>query len=297
MNTIGLDIGGTSIKGVYVDSNYRLLKRIIMRTLANKSSKETLANIIKAAKMLRTNKASPIGISIAGRIDKKGKVIFNPNIPHLKGTNLKKALEKELKTAVCIENDAACFAIAENRIGAGKGAENMIGLTIGTGIGSGIIINGDLYRGKGTAGELGHMTIDPSGIKCGCGKKGDLESWCSGKNIVKRYINAGGKIKNPDPKKIYFSNERIAIQIMDETIAHLGIGLSNIIAIFDPDSIIIGGGVSNLPVIDRVIKATIQNLYGGQELKTKIRKGTIELAGAVGAAMIAYRPAHFKKGA
>ncbi len=289
MDYIGLDIGGTSIKGVLADPRFRILKKFQLPTLANERKEATIKNIITVATELAGEKNRPIGISISGRINKKGEVTFNPNIPLLEGTNLKQTLEKKTGMRMLIENDAACFAIAEHRTGAGKGARNMIGLIIGTGIGSGIIINNQLYKGNGSAGELGHITIDPSdpsAIRCGCGKKGDLESWCSGKNIVKRYKNAGGKIRNPNPAKIFFSKEQTAKKIMSQTIDKLGTGLSNMTAAFDPDMIVIGGGVSNLPFYSQLRDAARKHQYKGQKPDVKIIKSSLELPGALGAAML-----------
>ncbi len=287
MKCIGLDIGGTSIRGILADNNFKILKSIQLPTLPKKEKEATIENIVHAIKSLSL-KPLCVGISIAGRTN-NDTITFSPNIPNLEGVNLRKILEKQTGTKVFIENDAACFAIAEHRIGAGKGTKNMIGLIIGTGIGAGIIINGALYKGSGGAGELGHAIIDPSGPKCGCGKNGDFESWCSGKHITERYIQAGGRIKEPDPSKIFSSKERIAKKISKETIDKLGIGLSNIISEFDPDAIIIGGGVSNIPFYEQIRKATIKNSYKGQVTKTKIKKSILLLPGALGAAMLTTR--------
>ncbi|MBI2142380.1 ROK family protein, partial [Candidatus Woesearchaeota archaeon] len=136
------------------------------------------------------------------------------------------------------------------------------------------------------AGELGHMTIDPSGPRCGCGKKGDLESWCSGKHIVERYVAAGGKMPSPDPKKIHYSKEAAAKKVMAETIDKLGIGLANMTAAFDHDAIILGGGVSNLPFYRQIRAAARKYKYRGQKSKTKILKGKLKSAGAIGAALL-----------
>ncbi len=284
MNHIGLDIGGTSIKGILTDSKFSILKSILLPSHSEKAKEATINNIVEAIKQLSTGK-EPVGISMAGRIN-KGTLTFCPNIPKLQGLKLKKILENKTGTEIFIENDASCFAIAEHKIGAGKGTKNMIGLIIGTGIGAGIIINNELYKGNGYAGELGHAIIDPSGTRCGCGKKGDFESWCSGKHITERYAIAGGKIKNPEPKKIFASKEKTAKKISLETIDKLGIALSNIICYFDPEAIVIGGGVSNLKFYSQIRNAIVKYSYKRQAIKTKIKKSALILPGALGAAML-----------
>lgn len=283
---IGMDIGGTKIEGILVDEKLEVLKKYQLPTLAKKKREATITNIVAVAKQLMTKNVRGIGISMAGRINRKGIITFNPNIPRLVGVNAKQLLQKKLKTRIAMENDAACFALAEHRLGAGKGTRNMIGMIMGTGIGTGLIINGKLYKGNGGAGELGHMTIDPSGPRCGCGKKGDLESWCSGKHIVERYAAAGGKMKSPDPAKIFASKEKTARKVMAETIDKLGMGLANMTAAFDPDAIILGGGVSNLPFYAQIRAAAEKYKYQGQKSKTKIRKGNLKSSGAIGAALL-----------
>lgn len=281
MSHIGLDIGGTSIKGVLLQGN-KIMKECQLPTLSEKS--RTIQNIIQAAKLLMQKDVKGIGISLAGRTS-KGLITFNPNIKQLVGVNLKQAMEKSFGKKTIIENDAACFALAESRLGLGRGKKNVIGLIIGTGIGAGIIIDGRLYKGNGAAGEIGHMIIDPTGHVCGCGRKGDFESWCSGKGIVNRYTDSGGRIKDPDPQKIYFSNEHAAKQTINETIEKMGIAMANISAIFDPEIIVLGGGVSNLPFYSRIRKAAQKHKISGQK-PLKIEKSRLKMPGAVGAALL-----------
>ncbi len=277
---IGLDIGGTSIKGASFE-NFRLKKRHSLPT-ASASFKQTIQNIFDVIDELSSTPES-IGISIAGRTDRKGVIEFNPNIPSLVGKNLKKIVQDRYQVNVSIENDALCFAYAEWKLGAAKGTKTMVGLIIGTGIGSGIIIDGAPLKGAGCAGELGHMIIDPSGIECGCGNVGDFESWCSGKNIVRHYINAGGKMPDPDPRKIYFSRDLAAVNIRRQTIEKFGIGLANIQRIFDPEVIVLGGGVSNLPFYAELEKAANSHLAK----KIKLKKKKLEAPGELGAALYA----------
>ncbi len=183
----------------------------------------------------------------------KGRLEMVPNIPAIRGIRLKEVLSRQLRrrkinSPLYVENDSMCFALAEFMFGAAKGCRNVIGVIVGTGIGGGLILNGRLYRGRdGGAGHIGHTTIDPSGPKCGCGQFGHFESWCSGKYITQRYVAAGGKIANPNPQKIFHSKEAVAKRIMGETYDKFGLAFANLINTFNPDIIVMGGGVSNLP--------------------------------------------------
>ncbi|MBI4439081.1 ROK family protein [Candidatus Woesearchaeota archaeon] len=289
MLTAGLDIGGTRIRGVVLDSRFNVLCRVEFPTLSGKKAGPTLESIGKVSEELSRKGIGYVGVGIAGRMDRQGIVKSNPNIPSLIGLNLRRKLEGMFRCPVVFENDAACFAVAEHKLGSGKGAQNMVGLVIGTGVGSGLILGGRLYRGNGEAGEIGHMLIDSGegSLVCGCGKRGDFESWCSGKSIVKRYVLAGGKIPDPDPRKIYFSGERTAVRVMNKTIEKLGAGLSSLIAVLGPEAIVFGGGVSNLPFYRQVRLSVRRNLFRGESFRTKIVKSAVDDSGAVGAALLA----------
>ena len=170
-------------------------------------------------------------------------------------------------------------------MGAGKKTINIIGLIIGTGVGSGIIINKKLYTGQGYAGEIGHTIIDPSGLKCSCGNIGDVESWVSGPNIVKRYNLLGGKLKNPTPKEIFKSKEKAARITIDITLEKLAVALANLINTLDPDLIILGGGLSNQPIykeLNKRIKKYTRNPQPCKIVKNKLG----DAAGTLGAAFL-----------
>lgn len=288
--SIGIDIGGTKIDGILANENGKVLKRYRIKTQAHKSKAVIINNIIEVIKKLKTGKIEGIGIGVAGVIDEKGSILFNPNIKNLEGVNIIKDLKKKLNHKFYITNDANCFALGESLFGAGKKAKNIVGVTFGTGIGNGIIINKKLYTGShGGAGEFGHSIINPDGLKCKCGLKGDFESFCSGPSIVKRYYKAGGKIKNTDPKKIFNSDEEIAKKIMKETYKYLGIGLANIINALDPDLIVLGGKVSNLDFYKEVNKQVKKYANKGVSKKVKVVKHKLIDSGALGAAALVFQ--------
>ncbi len=252
---IGLDIGGTKIKGILVNDKYKIIKKGKKLTESNKPRKKTLQNIFSLIKELKgNNKISGIGISIAGYI-KNNYLIDCPNIPNLNNTNIMRDLRKNIKKKFIVENDANCFAIAENTYWRKK---DLVGVIIGTGIGTGIIANGKLYRGKSGSTEFGHTIIDPSGLRCNCGKKGDFEAWCSGPSILKRYKQLGGKLNST--QEIFKSRDKIAKKSIDETYKYLGIGLANIVTALNPELIVLGGGVSNDIDYKRVNKEVKKNV-------------------------------------
>lgn len=262
---IGLDIGGTKIEGILAraaagSSMPKVVKKVRMPTDAAAGRKAVICNIAAVIASLygygRESIAgfrlSGIGIGTAGFL-KGGRLEMVPNIPCLMGVRFRdvlsrQLLEWEIAAPLFIENDSICFALAESMFGAARGFRNVVGVIVGTGIGGGLVLEGRVYRGRdGGAGHIGHMTIDPSGPKCGCGSKGHFESWCSGRYIAQRYMAAGGRIEEPGPEKIFHSKEAVAKKVMKETYEKFGIGFASIISAFNPDIIVLGGGVSNLP--------------------------------------------------
>jgi predicted NBD/HSP70 family sugar kinase len=244
---IGIDLGGTKIEGILVDSSGKIIDKKRLPTESKRSLKFTLDNLLSVIKYLSNGKIHGVGIGTPGFVV-NGKLTLIKNVPNLMNYDLKHWLIKHTGCKnVEIENDANCFALAEYRFGAGKGTENMVGVIIGTGLGGGIIIKNKLYSGTiGGAGEIGHTTLVPNGEPCTCGGNGHFEAYCSGTGITRRYISAKGKIIDPNPSLIFSSKEKIAKEISDETIEYLAMGLSNLIMTLNPEMIVLGGGVSNI---------------------------------------------------
>ncbi|MBI2549933.1 ROK family protein [Candidatus Woesearchaeota archaeon] len=310
MYVIGLDIGGTKIEGVLVKAASvsllpTVLKKIRVPTEATAGRGRVLGNITGVILSLygygrenvRGFRLGGIGIGTAGFL-KNGRLEMVPNIPCLKDVKLRdilsrQLLQRKIAAPLHIENDSICFALAEFMFGAAKGCRNVIGIIVGTGIGGGLILDGTLYKGRdGGAGHIGHTTVDPTGPRCGCGQKGHFESWCSGKHITQRYIAAGGRIQNPDPKKIFHSKEAIAVKIMGETYEKFGMALANLINTFNPEVIVLGGGVSNLPseFYGKVTAAAKKYAYPAFSDGIKIVRNRLgDDAGVFGAAALALK--------
>ncbi|MBR9691269.1 ROK family protein [Candidatus Woesearchaeota archaeon] len=220
---IGVDIGGTEIKAGIV-SNNKILRKIVVKTGSNK--KEIIKNMLDCVEVLFDKKIEGIGIGSPGPADySKGVLGDTPNMP-LKGVNLKKIVFNKFRKKVVMDNDANCFVLGE---AARLKKKNVVGLTLGTGVGGGIVINGELYRGRGNAGELGHCTIKFDGKKLGF-NQGSLESYVSAKAIKRDYGKGPLDLKSSKAWK--------------EIGEKLGVGVANLINSFDPDVVVIGGGIA-----------------------------------------------------
>src|SRR3989338_3878190 len=239
---IGVDIGGTKIKAGLV-SNNKAAKKIVINTQANKGKKAVIKNFLLSIEKLFNKDIIAVCVGCPGPINPETGVIERtPNLP-LKGVNLKKIIRQKFRKPVFIDNDANCFALAEAVLGRGKKYSNVVGLTIGTGFGSGIIISKKIYHGKCFTAEIGHTTINFNGPKARCGNNGCLESYVSVRGILSR---ASGLYAH-DQKELFELAEKgskKAIKIWEETGFYLGIGCANIINTLNPDIIIIGGKIS-----------------------------------------------------
>ena len=262
--TIGLDIGGTLIKGALFDAGANPVKKASVPTASGNAEEAFIATIESLVKTLQKDHrpAASVGIGIAGLIDADRKsLIESPNLPHLKKLALKKILEARLGLSVFIENDANAAALGELWAGAGKDLPNFLLFTLGTGIGSGLVLNGKLWTGEtGKAGEWGHVVVQPDGAMCACGKKGCLEAHSSGTALVRMAKDAltGGRKtslrsryqQSPDtvtPEAIYNeakNGDALCREIYFSAARYLAIALSNANNLLDIHTFIIGGGIS-----------------------------------------------------
>jgi glucokinase len=262
---VGVDLGGTSIKIGLVDEKGKIFEKVSIDSLAHEGPKTVINQIIKGIKQLRKrddHRILGIGIGSPGTIrTKKGTVEDPPNFPGWGKIHLGNVIKKEFKTDVFVENDANAAAIGELIYGAGKKFSNFIMITLGTGVGGGIIINKKIYRGEvGGAGELGHVTIDANGVPCKCGSFGCVEAYIGNNYLIERvkaelHNNKKSILhelckNNPDqlsPKIIHEAAEKgdqFATSVIIDTGKRLGYGLTNAVNILDITNIIIGGGVS-----------------------------------------------------
>ncbi len=261
---VGIDIGGTKCAAAIGRSDGKILSRTAIPTQGDRSSPlEVLERLATAARDLLAkatdvDKAAGVGVSCGGPLDSKTGVIHTPpNMPEWKAVPVRAFFEKALSLPVRVENDANATALAEWKFGAGKGTRNFVFLTMGTGIGAGLILDGRLYRGTNDlAGEIGHQTILMNGPLCGCGKRGCLEALASGPAIArlaresmvygrhKRVLAlAGGRAADITAAHVVQAandGDPFARQILEEAGTYMGLGIANIIQMLNPERIALG---------------------------------------------------------
>jgi len=289
---VAIDIGGTHIRvAVYEPDSIVPIAHERTRSLANQPG--VYDRLVQAIESVWPKEGvSAIGIASPGPLDPhKGEILATPNIPEWKNFPLTPKLSRHFGVPVCLDNDANMAGLAEWQYGAGKGHNDLVYLTISTGIGGGVISNGHLLQGfRGMAAELGHMLIDPNGPPCGCGHRGHVESFASGPSIV-RYVNeqiqAGEKsslLAGPNLSPVQIADaaregDSLAISAFERAGFYLGIAVANYLAIFDPSILIFGGGVSQVgdllfkPFEDSLRKHTFHPHYLDDLMITKAALG------------------------
>ena len=283
MNILAIDIGGTMIKYGLVSSDGKSLSTNKIKTEASKGLNNILNKIDNIFKGYKENNPVGIAVSGTGQINGMiGKVIGgNPIIPNWIGTNLVKILEEKYNLPAVLENDVNCVALGEKWIGAGKDLSNFICLTIGTGIGGGIILNNQLFRGENfVAGEFGHTLI----------KKGEFEQFASTTALIRLVKEKTGKILNG--KEIFDLEKKEIVEyqeVISEWIENLTDGLSSIVYCFNPANIILGGGVigQGEALINRIKNSLFKKI--GLQFKEKLNIIQAKLgnnAGMIGASYL-----------
>lgn len=283
MNILAIDIGGTMIKYGLVSSDGEILSTNKIETEAEKGLENILNKIDNIFKRYKENNPVGIAVSGTGQINGMiGKVIGgNPIIPNWIGTNLVKILEEKYNLPAVLENDVNCVALGEKWIGAGKDLSNFICLTIGTGIGGGIILNNQLFRGENfVAGEFGHILI----------KKGEFEQFASTTALIRLVKERTEKTLNG--KEIFDLEKKEIVEyqeVISEWIENLTDGLSSIIYCFNPANIILGGGVigQGEPLINRIKNSLFKKI--GSQFKEKLNITQAKLgnnAGMIGASYL-----------
>jgi len=262
---VGVDLGGSKINAILADSRGNILRQGLKDTLAQEGPDEVIKRVIRCVKQVASGTdIAGIGIGAAGACDvATGVITLSPNLPGWHNIPLKDILQREFDLPIYLENDATVAALGEHYFGGAVDVANLIYLCVGTGIGGGIMIDGQLYHGaSGSAGEIGHMTIDINGPRCSCGNIGCWETFASGTALAReavKQIKAGAKTSilnfaDGDPKKVSAQRVFLAAQegdplaneLISQTASYLGVGLVNIVNIFNPQLILIGGGLSRM---------------------------------------------------
>ncbi len=259
---LACDLGGTNVRMAAIDRDGNILYRTRRETPKSDRADEIVRAIveqanecIEAIKSECTVKAIAAAVPATVSVE-KGILMRAPNVPCLDGFRMVAALESELNIKAMIENDANSAAIGENWMGASKGFKNSIMVTLGTGVGGGIIINGTILRGiDGTAGEIGHICVEPFGVLCGCGSRGCVEQYASATAVVrlaremepqypKSVLQNKPRLTSEDVYEAGQNGDELALEVFRQLGFYLGIALVDLINILNPEVIVIGGGVA-----------------------------------------------------
>ncbi|MDP6090248.1 MAG: ROK family protein [Candidatus Marinimicrobia bacterium] len=292
MNKIGIDLGGTKIEGILLDQQNQVLERIRVPTQQENGYEAILSRIVTLIKDIqsRSDQAASIGICTPGAIEPTEGVLKNSNTVCLNGKPLKNDLESALDCSIEMENDANCFALAEAALGAAKGYSTVFGVIMGSGVGGGIVFSQRIHRGRlFIAGEWGHITLHPNGLNCYCGRQGCVEKYISGTALEKRWNELDGENLALDQIVSKFDplpDDRYR-KWKTEFLDNFGRALATVINIVDPDAIVLGGGVSNIPFLYNEGSKIVQNNIFSDFSDTPILPNQLgDSAGVFGAALL-----------
>lgn len=257
---LGIDIGGTNVKFGVIDENYNIIKKYSIPTDAKRSADEVLSDICDKAKEIALEfSIERVGIGCPGRIDQKNGVCISAGNLPFKGISVSGVVSNALGVPASLANDARCAVCGELYAGAGREVDSFVMMTLGTGVGGGIVINKKLHFGKnGGAGELGHMIVDMNGEDCKCGQRGCLEHYASVTALIKQTEAAARE--NPESLlakmcekgasgRTAFDAKRagcpVGAAVVDKYIEYIAVGITSVLRVLQPEAIVIGGAISN----------------------------------------------------
>jgi len=304
---VGIDLGATNIKGALVNVEGHILEEKSIPTEVDGGVEHVMSRMMGVIRYLVSLAGkvpvTGVGIGCPGQVNvRKGIFHGGPNFPGWKDVPLVFEIERRIGIPVVIDNDANLAALGEYAYGGGKGVENMLLLTLGTGVGGGLILNGELYRGSSdAAGEVGHTVISLDGPLCGCGRRGCLEAYVGTKGILERLrekleggrrsvLSGKEEVTPKDIGEAADGGDEVAIEVLRETGELLGVGLANFANILNVEKIVIGGGVADAgelllgPARERMEREVLKVV---RESVRVVKAELGNLAGRIGAARLA----------
>jgi len=313
MITIGLDVGGTKVLGVVLeadDPDRVLAERRLPTPDGGEGLVDALLGLASGlmASLPAGRSVAAVGVGVPGLVDREGRLRLGPHLHHLSDLPLATLLADRSGLPVVVDNDANCHAVAEQRCGAARGEDEALVVTLGTGIGAGIITGGRLLHGaNGFAGEPGHMVLDPKGPPCPCGKRGCWEQFASGTGLgrlardaaLAGRLAAAVALAGGDPERVRGEHVTAAaregdadcLAVLDELAWWIALGLANLANILDPSTIVIGGGlVEAADLLLPPVRAGFAELVMAGDQRPEVSIVAAELgerAGAIGAALLA----------
>ncbi|MFA5320676.1 MAG: ROK family protein [Candidatus Omnitrophota bacterium] len=298
---IAIDLGGTNIKAAVLDEKFSILKKITLPTPAASGRKAVVAVLVSAAKALTKELSlslkdiSGVGIGVPGPVDFEKQIVhFLPNIPGWKRVPLSALFTAACGISCVVDNDAKLMALAEYERGAAKGSRNAICLTLGTGVGAGLILGGRLYRGSdNAAGEVGHLPLNEDGPLCSCGGRACLERYVGNNTLLKEARAAlGASVTLEQASALAARGDTRALAFWRKAAERLGIAFAGLSNVLNPDMIVIGGGVSGAgrPLFDGIKETLRRRAMPVQGRRVKVLKAALgNDAGLIGAALAAER--------
>lgn len=309
---IGIDLGGTKVLSALIDKTTgKVVASVKKKTKKDKGPNKILEKIVESIQELIDDKhvekgsIESIGIGAAGQVDRKNGILLAASNLDCFNVPLKQIIEDEFSIPTYVGNDVEIATLGELKFGAGKGYQNLVCVFVGTGVGSGIVRDGELYQGAtGTAGEIGHIVVDYGGRQCGCGAMGCLEAYASRSAIEKRitgalkkgrnsiildYIEDGKPISSSMIRKSLEQGDELVTQALDEASEYLSAGLASVINFINPELIILGGGL--IDAIDyfydkTILKAHVKALPVPAS-KIEFKKAELgDFSGVIGAAFL-----------
>ncbi|MHA7132956.1 ROK family protein [Oerskovia turbata] len=310
-SVLGLDIGGTKLAVGVVGEDGRVDRLLIEPTRREEGPEAVLARLFRmgreAVAASGTAAPSAVGISCGGPLDAARGVLLNP--PHLPGwidVPVVEMAAAAFDLPTYLENDATAAALGEHAFGAGRGTSTLVYLTVSTGVGGGAVVDGRLHRGAaGNGGELGHVMVRPDGRACTCGRRGCLEAYCSGTQIARRAEEAVAQalrdgqstvlagrtpLTAADVSRAAADGDQVARAVWDETTSLLGQGVTDLVNVFEPDVVVLGGGVtrSGAMLLDPVREAVRTQAMGPAALAARVELAALgDAVGVVGAGAVA----------
>lgn len=290
---IGVDVGATKIAaGLVVDG--KIAHHVTIATPTT-NGRAVISAIAKTLGVFAHPRVRGVGVGIAGAVDAaRGIVYSSPNLPRdFHNVALPKLLRRIAHVPVAVENDAKCFVLAEATAGAGKGKRTVVGFTLGSGVGGGVVIDGNLLSGRdGLAGHLGHTTVVEHGLSCSCGQRGHIESYASGGGLARFYRQLTGETIDPyELERRVLNREPAARKTFAYAAEILATAIANAITTFNPEVVVLGGGLTRVPTFWRPAVRLTKKLVPYRELLPVpiVRAKLGQRAGVIGAALVASR--------
>jgi glucokinase len=299
---LGIDVGGSSIKGAVVTADGEVLHHLREASAVRKGPEAVKQRIAGCATRLRDWAAEQglrpraAGVGAAGVVDDRGVVHHPPNFPGWRSENLEQVVGAATGLPTVVANDGDAAALGAAVFGAGRGFRDFALLTLGTGVGGGLILNGELYRGAGfAAGEVGHIIVFPGGEPCNCGARGCLEQYVGIAGIVRRAAAAGIAEPGLAPQRIHelaLAGDERAVDVLRETGEIVGLAVASVFNLLNLEAVIIGGGVAAAGdlLIDPIREAVARQCHRSPLLELEVVPAELgERAGVIGAAALALR--------